>query len=455
MPSYPIPSCPATITPPNANGFGLEQKKHKVGMRTEMGSTRYRVMNTSNVYVVNAEFHFFTTAKFVEFLTWLKYETNYGNLWFKADWFDAIGFTAGDWIFKFVELPFSNTGYSQTHNATLLMAPYNDNVVSGNYTEIGMGGDFIDSDFPFGFEMFQFSDPLTFNRIAYADQDSFLRTFDFNETNWTKVGSDLALPDFNFYSLTYLSEDFIAYIDKNSLLTGNYGGAGAKLQAYKFNGTTWSTFGNSKLIGAGDSVEVVSVTSMNDTRVAVCYSRTAFFGSREVKLATYDFDGLDWNLVGSIFTVVAAGTEPSLTKLTSSMVALTYITTGLGNIGAFTFNGSTWSLTGSLYSSATINSSFPDISAMTSTTIAFANSTGKLRYFTFSGSAWTLTSAEFAGAGRVVAAISSDKVAIVTDAFTGSLRTYKLTGLVWTQEGNALDDNIGFLNPQIAAFYEY
>ena len=453
MPSYPIPSCPVTILGPNANGFSLEQKKSKEGMRTEMGSTRMRRYNTANVYVINAEFTFFTPVQFTEFLTWLKYETNYGNLWFKADWFSELGFDAGDWVFRFVSLPFSNTGYSQTHNATLLMGPYNSNVVSGDYTELGIGGDFIDEDFPFGYETYECSDDLTFYRLGYADQDNFLRVFDWNGSNFTKVGQDGSLPAFTTFGLTYLSNDLLAYIDRNSTGTGDYGGPGANLQAYSFNNDVWVAVGSPIAIGAGDSVDYVCATALSATRVAVCYGRTAFFGDRDVKLATYDWSGSGWALVGSVFTVAALGNTPTITRLSTTRVALSYrVASGTTKVGAFDFSGSSWSLTGTLFSSATL-STFPSISAMSATKIVFADANFTLRTLTFSGSVWTLESGTFATAGDNVSVIASDRVAVVHSA-SGKITMFKLTGTTWTQLGNEFYDNIGTNYPKICSVYE-
>lgn len=457
MPSYPIPSCPVTILGPNANGFSLEPKKSKEGMRTEMGSTRMRRYNTANVYVINAEFNFPTIQQFNDFLIWLKYETNYGNLWFKADWFSELGFDAGDWVFRFVSLPFSNTGYSQTHNATLLMGPYNSNVVSGDYTELGIGGEFIDEDFPFGYETYECTDDLTFYRIAHAHADNFLRVFDWNGSNYTKVGQDGALPSFVPFGITYLSTDLVAYIDKNSAGVNNYGGPGAELQAYSFNNDVWTAVGSPIYIGAGNSVGTVAITALSATRVAVAYMRTPFFGGRECYLATYDFNGSSWSLVGSILTVIANSSgNLSITKLSSNRVALGYGTlTTTTKLGTYDFNGSSWSLVGTLYSVpiTTVNTGF--VSAISSTKIAYCDADRKLRIYNFSGSVWSLDVAEFTGAGDYPAVISSTLIAVYHLPLE-EMRVYKLTGTTLTLSGNEFPlSNGGYGLSAICSPYEF
>lgn len=448
-----MPSYPSTISGPHAQGFKLAPKKTKQEMLTDSGHIRVRRYNSTNLYVVGARFDFGSKTEFDAFLRWLKYETNYGNLWFNADWFEVFGFTAGEWVFRFTRLPFSAKGYELGFNSELIMAPKNDNLADP-YIEKGVGGSYIDMDYPFDYTIFTSCVELDFYRIAYADQDNFLRVFDWNGSNFTKVGTDYTLPAFGTFGLAYLSSDLVAYVDRNSTGTGNYGGPGANLQAYSFNDDVWVAVGTPILIGAGDSVDYVCVTALSSSRVAVCYGRTPFFGDRDVKLATYDWSGSSWVLNGSVFTVAALGNTPTITRLSATRVALSYrVASGTTKVGAFDFIGSSWSLTGTLFSSATL-STFPSISAMSATKIVFADANYTLRTLTFNGSAWTLEAGNFPTAGDNVTVIDSDKVAVV-HASLGKITMFQLVGAAWSQLGNEFYDNVGTGYPKICSNYEF
>lgn len=457
MPSYPIPSCPTTITPPNANGFSLEPKKSVDGMRTEMGSTRMRRFNTPNVYVVNAEFSFFTQAKFVEFLTWLKYETNYGNLWFKADWFDALGFTAGEYVFKFVELPFSNTGYLQTHNATLLMAPYNDNVVSGDYTELGMGGEFIDEDFPFGFEQFECEDLTYYRTFFFTSVSYLLYCVDWNESNWTAIGTPFSfaatVETRNVRDIAAMKADHIAVVNGN---------AGCKLGMYKFDGTNFTLLGTETAPTPNYSTLVTKMTRLSDSRVAI------YDGfSTDKKLVTWEFNyGTNvWAQVGSKYDLSAlhnggiASNNNDITCMGNNRIAFV-IVEAAGTVDpriklyAFDFNGSTWSIVGtplSVYGAVDASGHF-SISALSETEIVLTTNTGapypttyqnRLTKFTFNGSTWSAgtPSVQFTNGGTPkLAVFAIDKVGIHRANLSGNMEiiTNEFVDPTFEEEGNGL-----------------
>lgn len=427
------------------------------GMRTEMGSTRMRRFNTPNVYVVNAEFSFFTQAKFVEFLTWLKYETNYGNLWFKADWFDALGFTAGEYVFKFVELPFSNTGYLQTHNATLLIAPYNDNVVSGDYTELGMGGEFIDEDFPFGFEQFECEDLNYYRVFFFGTSSHLLECFDWNGSNWTLIGNPFSLAATietrSVRDIAAMKADHIAVINGN---------ASCKLGMYKFDGTDFSLLGAVTAPSPNYSTLVSAMTRLSDSRVAI------YDGfSTDKKLVTWEFNyGTNvWAQLGSKYDLsalhnggIASGFN-DITCMGNNRIAFV-IVEGAGGadprvmLYAFDFNGSTWSIVGtplSIYGAVDASGYF-SISAISETEIILTTNASapspttyslRVTKFTFNGSTWsagTPSDPYLTGGTPRVAVFDVDKVALIR-AQSGSpnfgLITYK-ENLLFEPEGNSL-----------------
>lgn len=457
MPSYPLPSCPATIVGPNANGFSLEPKKAKEGMRTEMGSTRMRRFNTPNVYVISVEFNFFTPAKFAEFLTWLKYETNYGNLWFKADWFSDLGFTAGEWVFRFVELPFSNTGYSQSHQATLLMGPYNDNVVSGNYTELGIGGEFIDQDFPFGYEEFQCSD-LTYKRVTrYNGQTVRMQTHDFNDSNWTPIGNgfNVSTPWSNNRSLASMRENYVALL--NTVTAGFI----PTLRMFKFDGVDFTQQGTGTGF-FGIISETSKICRLSDTRVALYETF-----DKTLRVFEFNYSTNIWIQIGTPFSLATyvtgvASITNDLTCMGNNRVAFVYheaegALNHIAKLVAFDFNTGTltWSQVGSkftIYNDAVAGGEFFSISAMSLNSIVLTQdiTSGagtktyekRLTKFTFGGATWSVgtPSAIFPNGGvPKVAMITPTRVAVSrTDGAVFGVVTFEHGGNVdsWTQVGN-------------------
>lgn len=457
MPSYPLPTCPDGLIGPNASGFSLEAKKHKESMTTEMGSARTRVFNGSNVYVVNAEFSFSSTAKFVQFLTWLKYEVNYGNLWFKADWFDDIGFTAGEWVFRFVELPFENTGYSQSHSATILMAPYNDNVVSGDYTEFGVGGQFIDSDFPFDFELFQCEDLEYYRTFFFTSASYLLYCVDWNESNWTTIGNAFS---FDTNAETRAVRD-ISAMKKDHIAVIN-GSASCKLAMYKFDGTDFALLGSETLPTPNYSTSVSKLTRLSDTRVAI------YDGfSTDKKLVTWEFNYTTnvWAILGSKYDLSTlhnggiASNNNDITCMGNNRIAF-LIVEGAGGadprvmLYAFDFNGTSWSQVGnpfSLYGAVDANGHF-SISALSETEIVLTTNTtspypttyrNRLTKFTFDGSDWTAgtPSVEFTNGGTPkLAVFDTDKVGIHRANSLGTMEIVanEYNGVTFEEEGNGL-----------------
>lgn len=423
MPSYPIPSCPATIDPPNANGFSLEVKKSKDGIQTEMGSTRTRRQNTTNVYVVKCELYFFSYAKFHEFMVWLKYETNYGNLWFKANWFSALGFTAGDWVFRFVDLPFANSGYSQVNNITLLMAPYNTNVVSADYTEIGVGGEFINSIYPFNWEQFQCIDLQYYRTFRFNGQTSRLACIDWNESNWTIIGAEFDLSatveKYNVRSISVTKKDCVAVINGN---------VSCKLGMYKFSNNAFALLGTETVL-TGYSTLKSKIARLSDSRIAL------YDGGLKT-LTTWEFNYTlnTWAIVGSSFSLATYITglgspQDCICSIGNNRIAFVYHEangsgTSPSKLVTFSFSGSAWSQVGNKLTIYANSSASYSISGMSLSEIvlthdinayAFHTYEKRLTKFTFDGTNWSAgnPSLQFPnGAIPRVSAIDSDKVGV-------------------------------------------
>lgn len=160
MPTYPLPVETVQIDQPSLDGFTLDPKKTKEEFISEMGIRRQRRFVSVKIYVINLQFNFKSKAEFDEFLKWIKYEINYGNEYFNADFAEALGFETGEYVFRFVTLPFTATGYSMNNACTLIMGPKNDNVISDDYTEKGIG--MFDCDYPFPCQGYDWTQPIPY-----------------------------------------------------------------------------------------------------------------------------------------------------------------------------------------------------------------------------------------------------------------------------------------------------
>lgn len=165
------------------------------------------------------------------------------------------------------------------------------------------------------------------------------------------------------------------------------------LQKYVFNKTLgWLVSGNAlTLTGVSCDIAALSATEI------------ALVDTTSDQLRKYTFDGSDWSLTGTAFSL------PAITSL-FSLVALSDDTVVLYNLIDFklytyTYSGTTWSQTGNALTILTgvVN---PSLCAMSSTSIAF-HTTGldTLQMYTWDGSDWTAY-------GNTVSVVAGDKCAM-------------------------------------------
>lgn len=111
---------PVSLGEPKADGLTIEPKERNTSILTEDGSERLRTQSVGDVYVVKGVLDLKTTqvAIFEEFL---KYDSSYGDFWFKADWFTGIGYVADDWAFKLIAISENCYGYKTEFSCVFLM----------------------------------------------------------------------------------------------------------------------------------------------------------------------------------------------------------------------------------------------------------------------------------------------------------------------------------------------
>ncbi len=149
------------------------------------------------------------------------------------------------------------------------------------------------------------------------------------------------------------------------------------------------------------------------------------------------------SLQGSGLTISNAF-HPVLGGMTSTMTA--FFDANIDSLRAYTFNGSTWSLTGSGLNISVAAQDGVDITGLTSSSIAFVdNSAGTLRTYSFNGSSWSLTGSALSissmGAPRI-ASLTSTRIAFY-DPSVNQIRAYDFDGTNWSQVGTGLNNPAG------------
>ena len=234
-------------------------------------------------------------------------------------------------------------------------------------------------------------------------------------SNWTVAGN-------NEVTIAALNDTDIAYHNTftDELVT---------LRLTRLNGTAsaqWVQVGNA----------LTAVTNIPPARpnamVALGSDSIAFAQYNGESLSKYTFDGTDWSLTGSSFSLGVVGAL-HIAALSDTDILLTDATAGL--FQAYRFNGATWATLGN-DPGWTIGSG--DICALSSTEVAAMDTADeKLAKYTFDGTDWTLTGTELVipdvfEAG--IAAVNGSDVAIAS-ASNGLIQMYRYEGTTWTPQG--------------------
>lgn len=406
-----MPTYPSTLAQPNNSGYSLDAKKNKEEFISEFGTRRQRKFVTSQVYVVQLRFDFKKKSEYDEFLKFLKYDIDYGSLWFVADWLLEEGFSEGEWVWKFVKINYNASGYSMGFSCTCLMGPRYSNIISDDYVELGIEGSFFDSATDFECE------ELTYLR-TFRYRSQRVEVVDFNESNWTVIGNylDLSTPTAmtNTRTICAMKENRIALANNTSVCT---------LRMFEFDGENFTQ------LGSGTNLATYSTIRTKICRLS--NSKVALFDGGLQTLTCWEFDFAlqTWSLVGSSFNMssyMSGASNGCITTLIENS-RIAFISDSSSKLAVFDFNGSTWSLVGSastLYSTGG-GSAFFTISAMSATEIVLTHDahsgTGthayekRLTKFTFNGSSWSAgtPSSQFSNGGVPrVATMAIDKIAI-------------------------------------------
>lgn len=450
-----MPSYPSTLPQPNKNGFRLSPKESNLTAVSESGNRRIRRKVTTEVYKINCSFSFKSKSEFDEFLKWLKYDTNYGNLWFNANWFSDIGFVAGEWVFKFEKIPFSHTGWSQKHNISLIMAPKNDNIVSpGVYVEKGVGGAFLNQDYPFGFELFE-AERLVQNRVF----NSILNPFDFNGSNITLLSENANQPTLPvgltlMDSITPLSQTRFVYIAKKQISATDYE---YWLVTYDYIDDVY-TFRDSSYLYTSSYFtfspwDTHDLCTLSSTEIAII-SKHSFSSTSDIYLRKVTYNGTSWSQTGATLTIplgAASFLIPSICALSPSRVAITLAGDNTSNVRLRAYDfGVGWTLVGSEFDTGLqciqfinqYNSRRGIMKARSETEITinfvgqaplpFTSNVDSLFDYTFNGSVFAADGISFHGFG-LISMVSEDEIIAIAYGNPYTLFGVKRTGGVWAE----------------------
>lgn len=211
---------------------------------------------------------------------------------------------------------------------------------------------------------------LSSNTVAFIDSYlNELRTYSWDGTNWTSIGTPLAITSQFNSGFCAVTSTRVAAVD----------GGNDRLRMYELSGGAWSLVGNPFNPGFVGN-HGIGLARISDNEIAYVD------GFYQV-LKTYAFDGTDWAQVGNGLTV-STSTEAvcSLAALSPGVVAYTH--GGLDRIRTYSWNGADWVQVGNELTLFSLN---PAMTALSSTRVAIANEGGdRLEYADWDGTNWTL-----------------------------------------------------------------
>ncbi len=232
------------------------------------------------------------------------------------------------------------------------------------------------------------------DRIAFSRSDDSLKTYDFDGTDWSNVGTNgTTVSSGTIRSLSDTTVDGnIVYIDSDDVLQG-----------YVFNGSTWETVGSQGAI----TTSWCAICKLSATRYVVATKDTSH------ELSVWDFSGTTWTQVGNTFdTGTTAGNLPSVGYMSDS--TFSYCDAGTGSIRMYSFDGENITQVGNALSLGTVSN--PSLARLNAYDVALANF-NTLNVYRFDGTNWSDVGTEYnipsSGNARICT-LDSLNIAMVT-----------------------------------------
>lgn len=200
--------------------------------------------------------------------------------------------------------------------------------------------------------------------VLYDGTSGELRTYRFDGSIWSIVGTPLYYGQSRYCSLTALNNTDIAIVN-------NAGG----ITTYRFDGSNWSQAGIYKSF-MPTNIQYPKISALSSTDVAIAYG-TSYMPQ---ELVAYHFDGSSWSQVGAVFTLPTIDFMSSIVALNQTDVAVISVINGRSGLQLYRFNGSTWSPLGALCGGTTTAPFMPydaRATAINSTDIVLYSEGGK------------------------------------------------------------------------------
>lgn len=259
--------------------------------------------------------------------------------------------------------------------------------------------------------------------VAYMYATQELRTYSFNGSTWSAVGSafSLGMP-LEFFSA--LSDNKIVAQNNNSLLT------------FSWNGLSWSQEGSA--LPTTDMLQGPMV-ALNATTVAVMVYDGDWYGPY---LSTYSWNGSGWEKTGNL-KMLEQDDSTHMAALDSSTVMLA-IGDGGVEFYTYTWDGTDWSLAGSSSVSSDSDTPVTGLGPNLVATFIYEDGPDKYKTYQWSGAAWSLVGTTVSGTGGAdIEAL--DAIHFVGLSNSGVLQSYGITcaGMDLTPDAFSFTDQTG------------
>ena len=257
------------------------------------------------------------------------------------------------------------------------------------------------------------------------------------------------------------------------------------VRVYKYNGTSWVQMG-ADITGSGNWGSAVSISGNGKILAIGAHNNSVVSSSRQGRIAMYEFDGTNWQLLGSyidsdngdftawywgtswgdILTVYDLGYSISLSYDGKTVAAGAYLdnTNQNGNVLVLEYNGVSWVRKGLVIEGLASNRNFGHSLSLSNdgNTIVIgdpngvvgASTHGRIKVFQFNGTNWILKGSEILAATQERAigqsvCISADGNTIafgsnynggigINQMDCGSAHVYSYSGGSWIAKGQAL-----------------
>jgi len=240
------------------------------------------------------------------------------------------------------------------------------------------------------------------------------------------------------------AEGLIAYDTTNHALNVRTASAWTALGAGGANGDTYCAAGQFAQVGTAYAPGTAFSNPTSTTKLTATTIAAQYYNGSNYVIGTFTWNGSTWSHTGTDVTTPSGANYMSITALDSTHVALAYMTFSSPNytpkIQMYTWSGSAWSATGTLYSGSAFSTAmyWESTTALDSTHIVLSISGGpsNTTVYTWNGSTFTATGTPLSGyAFNGMVALSSSTIVAINSG--NQLMTWSWNGSTFSQVGNS------------------